>query len=59
MKWKTFRATYPYLCTNCGKLSNMEREFCENCGAKDSLREITKEDYFERYDEEGIKKKKI
>ncbi|MFW9938036.1 MAG: hypothetical protein ACFFD5_10335 [Candidatus Thorarchaeota archaeon] len=57
MKWKIFRATYPYICTNCGKISNMEREFCENCGTKDSLREITKEDYLERYDEKGEKRK--
>ncbi|MFX0177912.1 MAG: hypothetical protein ACFE85_16980 [Candidatus Hodarchaeota archaeon] len=55
IKWKTFRKTYPYLCTKCGKLSNMKREFCENCGTKNSLREISKEDYLARYGEEEKK----
>jgi len=45
VKWKTFRKSYPYICTNCGEFSNMEREYCEQCGKKDSLRDINKEDY--------------
>ena len=52
IKWKTFRITYPCICTKCGKLSTMERDYCENCGAKDSLRAINKDDYLKFYGEE-------
>jgi len=45
IKYKLFRRTFPLICTKCGKLSNMKREYCENCGAQDSLRETTKEDH--------------
>ncbi len=45
VKWKTFRNSLPYICTNCGEFSNMEREYCEQCGKKVTLRKTTREDY--------------
>lgn len=44
----------------------MEREYCENCGVKDSLRAITKDDYlniygvisFKEFRENAIERKK-
>ena len=45
VKWKTFRAAFPYICTNCGEFSNSEKEYCEKCGNKDILRKTTREDY--------------
>ena len=45
LKWKIFKKTYPTICTKCGTLSNMTREFCENCGAKDNFVETTKADW--------------
>jgi len=45
VKWKTFRNSLPYICANCGEFSNMEREYCEQCGKKDSLRKTTRKDF--------------
>lgn len=45
VKWKVFKQSFPIKCTKCGSLSNMSREFCEVCGAKDSFAETTKEDW--------------
>ncbi len=45
IKWKLFRISFPCVCNKCGVLSNEEREYCENCGAQDSFRNVTKEDY--------------
>ena len=45
IKWKLFKQSYPTICTKCSALSNMPREYCEICGAKDSFRETTKEDW--------------
>jgi len=45
IKWKVFKKSFPNVCTKCGSLSNMTREYCETCGAKDSLRDTTKEDW--------------
>jgi hypothetical protein len=45
VKWKIFRDSFPYICTNCGEFSNSEKEFCEKCGKKDSLRKTAREDY--------------
>jgi len=45
IKWKLFKKTFPLICTKCGKLSNMQREYCENCGAKDPFRETTQKDH--------------
>jgi predicted nucleic acid-binding Zn-ribbon protein len=45
IKWKVFKQSFPHICTKCGSLSNMIREFCETCGAKDSLRATAKGDW--------------
>ena len=45
IKYKLFKRTFPLICKECGKLSNMTREYCENCGAKDSFRVSTKDDH--------------
>ncbi|MFX1313250.1 MAG: hypothetical protein ACFFHD_11645 [Promethearchaeota archaeon] len=45
VKWKTLRDSFPYLCIYCGEFSNSEKEYCEKCGKKNSLRKITREDY--------------
>jgi hypothetical protein len=45
IKWKTFLDSLPYICTICGDFSNSEREYCEKCGRKDSLRKTTRQDY--------------
>lgn len=45
LKWKIFRQSFPAICTKCGSLSSMTREYCEICGAKDTSRETTKEDW--------------
>ena len=45
IKWKTFRDSFPYICTNCGAFSYIERKYCEQCGEKNSLRETTREDF--------------
>ena len=49
-KKSTFLKTFPYICTKCKTFSNIKREYCENCGEKDSLREALVQDY-ERYSE--------
>ncbi len=45
LKWKVFKKSFPTICTKCDSLSNMTREYCEICGAKDSFRQTTKEDW--------------
>ena len=45
LKWKIFRTTFPYICNNCGEFSSLQREYCEVCGKKDSLRKIEIGDY--------------
>ena len=45
IKWKLFRESFPHICDKCGALANTEREFCETCGAPESLRVVTKADY--------------
>ena len=45
IKWKLFRESFPYVCTKCGVLGSMEREYCESCGAEGGLRKVKKEDY--------------
>ncbi len=51
IKWKLFKKSFPLICTQCGKLSNMPRVYCEKCGETDTLREVTKEDH-KKYQEE-------
>ena len=45
VKWKTFRASFPYVCMNCGEFTSSEQEYCENCGTKASMRRTLREDY--------------
>jgi len=45
LKWKVFKQSFPTICAKCGALSNMTREYCEVCGAKDSFIETTKKDW--------------
>ena len=45
LKWKVFKKSFPTTCTKCGTLSNMIREYCEVCGAKDSFRATIKADW--------------
>jgi len=45
---KTFLKTFPYICAKCGAFSNMEREYCEECGEKDNLRKTILQ-YYEQY----------
>jgi len=51
IKYKLFSRTYPLISTKCGELSNMTREYCENCGEKDSFRATTKEDHLKFQEE--------
>ncbi|MFX1269411.1 MAG: hypothetical protein ACFFAK_15735 [Promethearchaeota archaeon] len=59
VKWKTFRNSLPYICTNCGEFSNMQREYCEQCGKKDSLRKTTREDYEKQTEKVEVESTKI
>ena len=59
VKWKTFRKSLPYICTNCGEFSNMEREYCEQCGKQDSLRKTTREDYEKQTEKVEVESPKI
>ena len=52
LKWKLFKKAFPTICTKCGSLSTMHREYCEICGTKDSFRETTKEDWEKNQTEE-------
>ncbi|MFW9773029.1 MAG: hypothetical protein ACFFBY_11545 [Promethearchaeota archaeon] len=44
LNWKQFKKTYPFICVNCGEISNTEREYCEKCGLS-NFRAVKKEDY--------------
>lgn len=37
--------TFPYICDNCRKRTYTFQEYCENCGAKDTIREAITNDY--------------
>ena len=45
-----FSKAQPYFCETCKTFLTTFREFCENCGANNSLRKATKKDY-EQYSE--------
>ncbi|MFX0040114.1 MAG: hypothetical protein ACFFB9_05040 [Promethearchaeota archaeon] len=45
---KTFRRTFKYLCDNCKEFIDSYKEYCEKCGAQNTIREATKEDYVKR-----------
>jgi uncharacterized OB-fold protein len=42
---KLYKKTYPYICSNCGKFTHSQREYCESCGNKGSIVKASKEDY--------------
>ncbi|MFX0032913.1 MAG: sialidase family protein [Candidatus Hodarchaeota archaeon] len=42
---KNYMKTFKYICSNCHKFSHTLREYCESCGAKNTLKFASKEDY--------------
>ncbi|MFW9772409.1 MAG: hypothetical protein ACFFB4_04765 [Promethearchaeota archaeon] len=44
-KAKNYMKTFVYICSNCHKFSHTLREYCESCGAKNTLKHASKEDY--------------
>lgn len=42
---RAFLEHQPFICAKCNTFTDTLREYCENCGAKDSLRKATKKDY--------------
>ena len=42
---KLFKKTYPYICNKCGEFAHTKHDYCDKCGAKDSLRKTEKQDY--------------
>ena len=45
MNLKEYRKVYPFLCSSCGSFSHTFREYCESCGAQNTVSEAKKEDY--------------
>jgi len=45
---EAFLKAQPFVCDNCKKFTDILREYCENCGGKDSLRIATKDDFNQR-----------
>ncbi|MBY8989817.1 MAG: hypothetical protein KGD58_03605 [Candidatus Lokiarchaeota archaeon] len=45
MDTKLFKRTYPYICNKCGEFAHTKQEYCDKCGAADSLRKAEKVDY--------------
>jgi len=43
--WGFRQYGFPYICTKCGVLGSMEREYCEACSAHSGLRKVNKADY--------------
>lgn len=52
---KAFLKAQPFICDNCNRFTDVLREYCEHCGAKNSLRKATKED-FDQYRYSQLKK---
>ncbi|MFX1411144.1 MAG: hypothetical protein ACFFA6_12385 [Promethearchaeota archaeon] len=50
-KISIYLKTLPYFCESCKKFTYIFRNYCGNCGSRDSLREATKEDYVKYYTE--------
>jgi protein-S-isoprenylcysteine O-methyltransferase Ste14/ribosomal protein L37E len=46
---KIFQKTFQYICNDCGEFSYNQYEFCEKCGAKNSVRKAMIEDYTKYY----------
>ncbi|MFX0028906.1 MAG: hypothetical protein ACFE8B_06840 [Candidatus Hermodarchaeota archaeon] len=42
---KLFKKTYPFICDKCGEFAHTEQEYCDKCGASNSLRKAEKADY--------------
>ena len=51
--WKTFKKSFPYICSNCGEYSYTKKEYCEHCGKKDTIIRMIKEVY-EKYHEKTM-----
>jgi uncharacterized OB-fold protein len=49
MDSKLFKKTYPYICKDCGEFAHTQHEYCDKCGAKNSLRIAEKADYKKRF----------
>lgn len=45
MDKKLFRKTYPFICVECGEFTHTKREYCEKCGAKDTINKASKDRY--------------
>jgi len=45
MDTKLFKRTYPYICNKCGEFAHTKQEYCDKCGATDSLTKAEKVDY--------------
>ena len=45
VNYKLWKQAFPCICLKCNNVLNMEREYCEFCGAKDSLRGTNRADY--------------
>jgi rRNA maturation endonuclease Nob1 len=45
MDIKLFKKSFPYICDKCGKFAHTEFDYCDKCGAENSLRKATKQDY--------------
>ncbi|MFX1419600.1 MAG: hypothetical protein ACFE9N_11830 [Promethearchaeota archaeon] len=41
----SYNKTFPYICNSCREFSYTFSEYCENCGAKGSIRKATERDY--------------
>jgi len=55
VKWKIFRDSFPYVCSDCGEFSSSEGEYCEKCGEKGGLRQTEREDYERHVEQVKIK----
>lgn len=42
---KLFKKTYPFICDKCGEFAHTDQEYCDKCGASNSLRKAEKADY--------------
>jgi hypothetical protein len=43
--WSEFLKAQPFICDKCGKFTYTDREYCEGCGGRYSLRKATRTDY--------------
>lgn len=43
--WRAFLKAQPLICDRCGMFTDTYRQYCENCGAKYSLRKAKKKDF--------------